>query len=57
MQCASDALLSDLNASTMDQLLPNSVSLCLWPFQSAQHKVQVSVVQLIYNGQQAVIKC
>ena len=57
MQCVSDALLSDLNASTMDQLFPNSVSQCLWPLQSVQHKVQVSVVQLIYNGQQAVIKC
>lgn len=51
------APLSDLNAHTMDQPAANSVSLCLWPLQFAQNKVQVSVVQLIYNGEQAVIKC
>lgn len=57
MQCVSRALLSDLNAHTMDQAPANSMSLCLWPLQCAQNKVQVSVVQLIYNGEQAVIKC
>ena len=57
MQRVSLALLSDLNAHTMDQPAANSVSLCLWPLQCAQNKVQVSVVQLIYNGEQAVIKC
>ena len=57
MLCVSTALLSDLNACTMDQPLPNSMSLCLWPLHSVQNKVQVSVVQLIYNGEQAVIKC
>lgn len=57
MQCVSNGLLSDLNVHTMDQLPPNSVSLCLWPLQHVQNKVQVSVVQLIYNGEQAVIKC
>ena len=57
MRRVSRALLSDLNAHTMDQPAANSVSLRLWPLQCAQHKVQVSVVQLIYNGEQAVIKC
>lgn len=57
VQRASRALLSDLNAHTMDQPAANSVSLRLWPLQCAQNKVQVSVVQLIYNGEQVVIKC
>lgn len=57
MWCASRALLSDLNAHAMDQPAANSESLRLWPLQCAQNKVQVSVVQLIYNGEQAVIKC
>lgn len=57
MWCASRALLSDLNAHAMDQPAANSESLRLWPLQRAQNKVQVSVVQLIYNGEQAVIKC
>lgn len=57
MWCASPALLSDLNAHAMDQPAANSESLRLWPLQRAQNKVQVSVVQLIYNGEQAVIKC
>lgn len=57
MQCVSCALFSDLNAHTMDQPAANSMSLCLWPLQCAQNKVQVSGVQLIYNGEQAVIKC
>lgn len=53
----SRAPLSDLNAHTMDQPTANSVSLRLWPLQCVQNKVQVSVVQLIYNGEWAVIKC
>lgn len=57
MQCVSNGPLSDLNVHTMDQLPPNSVSRCLWPLQRVQNKVQVSVVQLIYNGEPAVIKC
>lgn len=57
MRYVSCALLSDLNAHTMDQPAANSVSLCLWPLHCARNKVQVSVVQLIYNGEQAVIKC
>lgn len=57
MRYVSSALLSDLNAHTMDQPAANSVSLRLWPLQCARNKVQVSVVQLIYNGEQAVIKC
>lgn len=51
------SLLSDLSAPTMDQSAANSESLSLWPLQFAQNKVQVSLVQLIYNGEQAVIKC
>lgn len=53
---ASRGLLGDLNAHTMDQPAANSMSLRLWPLQQAQNKVQVSVVQLIYNGEQAVMK-
>lgn len=57
MQCVSNGPLFDLNVHTMDQLPPNSVCRCLWPLQRVQNKVQVSVVQLIYNGEPAVIKC
>lgn len=56
-QRAAAARLSDLNAHTMDQPAANTASLRLWPLQRAQNKVQVSQVQLIYNGEQAVIKC
>lgn len=57
MQRVSRALLSDLNVHAMDQLAANSVRLRLWPLQCAENKVQVSVVQLIYNGERDVIKC
>lgn len=57
MQHVLHALFSDLNAHTMDQPAANSVSVCLWPLQFTQNKVQVSVVQMIYNGEQVVIKC
>lgn len=56
MPCVSRALLCDLNAHAMDQPTANSRSLCLWPLQCAHNKVQVSEVQLIYNGELAVIK-
>lgn len=57
MQHVSHALFPDLNAHTMDQPAANSASVCLWPLQFTQNKVQVSVVQMIYNGEQVVIKC
>lgn len=53
MNYASCALLCDLNVHAMDQPAANSWSLCLWPLHSALNKVQVSQVQLIYNGELA----